>query len=261
MAGPRKRAQAPVHPDDEKAVAAKKLPGYAKEINVRFEKAAKLDGQADDHRLAAALQLAEAKKVCAAAGVGFRKWCEENVVQAYETVRGLVRVGEAPEPAKALADFRKTVRESVARTRAAQGVVIRKTTPVSPSGRAPTDFQIADETLRRMGDQSVALIQSHAQTHGLAVVSATEAKALANKGMEAAKAAFEALTTTEKGEFMKWAAALTGFALVNPLEAQGEAQGPGELPAFLRRPQPEKSPAEKPPSRRRRTEAAAVGAV
>ena len=47
----------------------KKLGPLANEINVRFEKIAKLDGQADDHRLAAALRLEEAKQFCAANGV------------------------------------------------------------------------------------------------------------------------------------------------------------------------------------------------
>ena len=60
-------------------VAEKKLSPLANEINVRFEKASKLDGQADDHRLAAALRLNEAKQLCAASGIRFREWVEKEV--------------------------------------------------------------------------------------------------------------------------------------------------------------------------------------
>ena len=89
----------------------------AREINVRLQKAAEIEGKADDHRLAAALKLAEAKAKCDAASINFKKWCEANVEQKFETVRKLAVVGAAKEPAKALADLREGTRQSVAKSR------------------------------------------------------------------------------------------------------------------------------------------------
>jgi hypothetical protein len=85
----------------------------ANEINVRFEKAEKLFGQADDHRLAASILLAVAKERCREAKINFRQWCEKNVMQSYETVRKLIHIGVAENREKnsgklLLADMRAT---------------------------------------------------------------------------------------------------------------------------------------------------------
>ena len=94
------------------------LPGIAKEINARLEKAAQIIGKADDHRLSAALKLEEARQKCKAERVNFKKWCETNVKHAYETVRKLVRVGGAPDPKLALEDLRGGVKKAMKKTRA-----------------------------------------------------------------------------------------------------------------------------------------------
>lgn len=91
------------------------LKPIAKEINVRFTKAAKLDRDADDHRLAAALKLAEAKAKCEADKLNFKKWAEENVSQGYETVRKLVVIGAADDPQAALEDMRDGNKKSTLR--------------------------------------------------------------------------------------------------------------------------------------------------
>lgn len=94
----------------------------AKEIDVRFEKASKLDGQADDHRLAAALLLADAKKKCEDVGLNFKEWANANIHQSYENVRKLVTVGQAEDPKLALTDMREAnkVRNRELRERQAQ---------------------------------------------------------------------------------------------------------------------------------------------
>lgn len=84
----------------------RQLAAAAKEINVRLEKAAQIEGKADDHRLAAALKLAEAKAVCKDNKMPFKKWVAAHVDKSYDEVRKLAVVGEAPEPAKALEDLR-----------------------------------------------------------------------------------------------------------------------------------------------------------
>ncbi|HLO75919.1 MAG TPA: hypothetical protein VK196_05620 [Magnetospirillum sp.] len=80
---------------ESRAVIEANLERDAKEINVRLEKAEKLAGQADDHRLAAAILLAAAKERCQEAKIIFQQWCETNVKQSYETVRKLIPIGVA----------------------------------------------------------------------------------------------------------------------------------------------------------------------
>ena len=65
--------------------ALRKLAPFAKEINTRLEKAAKMEDNAYDHRLAAALQLDKAKKQAEADKIPFKKWCEENVLKKRKT--------------------------------------------------------------------------------------------------------------------------------------------------------------------------------
>lgn len=83
-----------------------KLRPIAKEINVRFERADKYETQADDHRLAAALQLAQARKMCHSVKISFKDWCDTNVTTGYETVRKLAVIGSKPNPRLALEDMR-----------------------------------------------------------------------------------------------------------------------------------------------------------
>ena len=101
-------------PLDEKVLHKNKvaLEQAAHEINARMERFEKLGSQADDHRLAAALRLADAKKLCRASKIDFGKWVEKNVKQSYETVRKLLPIGVAESEkagagVKLLADLRK----------------------------------------------------------------------------------------------------------------------------------------------------------
>lgn len=98
-AGPRAAA-----PDVE--IPEGRLATLAHEINTRFTLADRHDAQANDHRLAAAIRLAEAKKVCEERKINFRRWAEESVPQSYETVRKLAGVGAAPDPQLALETWR-----------------------------------------------------------------------------------------------------------------------------------------------------------
>ena len=91
---------------EKERLVSTKLDPMAKEINVRLEKAAKADSQADDHRLAAAIRLGDAKDFCTDEKVNFKDWCTKNVEQAYETVRKLATIGQSEDPAKALEDMR-----------------------------------------------------------------------------------------------------------------------------------------------------------
>jgi hypothetical protein len=98
--------------DAVKTKATHDLEGAAKEINVRLQKANEIEGKADDHRLAAAIKLAEAEKLCIAAGMKFKDWAEKNITQSWETSRKLLAVGKAPEPTLALQDLRGRNKEA-----------------------------------------------------------------------------------------------------------------------------------------------------
>lgn len=96
-----------------KKEAGIRLPQIALDINVRMDKASKLEGQADDHRLAAAILAAEARKHCKASGDDFDAWFAENIknpttggVLGDRTKRFLLMIGSSDNPAEKLAEVR-----------------------------------------------------------------------------------------------------------------------------------------------------------
>lgn len=164
--------------------AKKALPALAHEINSRFELAAKIEGKADDHRLAAALQLAKAEEMCKAGGIDWKKWVEKNVKQSYETARKLVAVGKAPKPKLALADMRKSNAE---RNKAHR----EKTKKAAKTNGAPAEAHTAPAIL---------------------------------SGVEALQAAFSDLKPKDRVDFVKWAAGETGYKLVDEFETATPAK-------------------------------------
>lgn len=166
------------------AKAEAKLEPIAKEINVRLEKAAMMDGKADDHRLAAALKFAEAKKLCESTpGLKFEEWSKKHVPnQSFETVRQLARIGAAEKPELALADLRKSNAERNkahrAKTKKA-GKSGAGDLPSAPSRSAATPFQRAEAALSELPESVVKeLVTSQAGQLGFQVVSDKELKDL-----------------------------------------------------------------------------------
>lgn len=148
------------------------LKPIAKEINVRFQKAGELDGKADDHRLAAALQLESARRQCKDAKIGFEKWCEKNVDKSYDEVRKLVAIAKAPEPTKAFADMRAGAAERNRAMRKRQKVSRDATAPAS---KAESAWEAADALVESLPDkEALSLITARASPLGMAVVSETE---------------------------------------------------------------------------------------
>ncbi len=202
------------------AKSMKALEPIAKEVNTRFEKAAKLDGQSDDHRLAAALRLEDARKEAEKVGLNFKKWVEENIVgQSYETVRKLVAVAQAPVPALALADMRTKNKEASKKHRAKTAASRDTSKPAAPTA---SPFKRADEALSALDDKtSLELLKSRAGKIGMAVVSETAAK-LATPGIgatpvDAVVAAFMALAPREKTDAAFLIAEAIGMKLTSAL--------------------------------------------
>lgn len=159
--------------------AKKALPALAHEINVRFGLAEQNAKKSDDHRLAAALQLAKAEELCKANGIPWKEWVSKNVKQSYETVRKLVSVGKADKPILALADQRMANAER-------------------------------NKAFREKTKKKVAAITAAAPR------TAPAPEVLA--GVDALKAAFSDLKPKDRVDFVKWAASETGFKLVDEFE-------------------------------------------
>ena len=230
-----------------------KLKPIAKEINERLVKADKMTSDAFDHRLAAAIRLEDARKMCQKSGVQFKKWVEANVKQSYETVRKLVAVGASDNPKLALEDMRLSTKKRVEkhRAKASSEKVLHNTTESSgPStGLSRTPWEVADDMIASLGDkEQLSLIQSRAHLIGRKVITAKDAEALraaiapgnVSPALKAMKKAFKAMKASDKMKFLNWAAKEVG-AIVHSSISNGHDEAPipekgGEdIPESMRR--------------------------
>ena len=213
--------------------ALRKLQPMAKVINTRLEQAEKADQKAEDHRLAAALQLAEAKAYCEDHKVNFKTWAEKNVDdlregrKTFQTVRKLAAIGSQPDPQKALQDTRKrnkAANKKLRDSRAAPAKQIEGPAAGKPKPKSP--FAQAQEVLDELGDETeVKVLQSRASHHGLVVMSEAavakdreeikaaadrvreaekQARKVAPQGISALKKGFGALSADGKLKFAEW---------------------------------------------------------
>ncbi len=142
----------------------------ARAINARMAKVEKLGAQADDHRLAAALELAAAKTICEEHKIAFAKWCEKNLSGklSYKEAHVLAQIGSSGDPEKArlaLSDHRKKGAERNKKMREARKVEAPKPAP------APSRMEVP------LSDDAGAL-----------------------------RSAFEMLSGADQEDFLKWAA-------------------------------------------------------
>ena len=153
----------------------------AKAINASFVKATKLDGQADDNRLAAAIRIAAAKATCDKVKINFKKWCEDCITeQSYENVRKLAAIGASDNPAQALADARdknkaanKSARERTTAAKPAKSSVVGAVLAV------PTDFDLATQAIGNLNETGqVELCRSLLSKLGFAVIKKSDLEAL-----------------------------------------------------------------------------------
>lgn len=235
----------------KEASALTKLKPIAKEINTRLEKADKYASDAFDHRLAAALRLEDARKMCAAAGLKFKDWAEANVTLAYETVRKLAAIGAAPKPRIALEDMREYNRKKSATARKSKGTDVTKQRTDEPPANVPsrTKWEVTEDMMKSLDDKGqLTLIESRAHLMGYKVVTAADAELLRTAKAPGAvsptiklmKSAFGALKPSNKMSFLKWAAKEVGakidFTLSNGAdEAPIPDKGGIDVPATMRR--------------------------
>jgi len=225
----------------KQVTALRKLAPFAKEINVRLEKATKSEDQAYDHRLAAALQLDKAKDECKKSRINFKSWCEENVKQSYETVRRLASVGGSPNPKQALEDMRgknklanKKLRDKKAATAKvpAAGSQGPKETPTT---RVLAGLDAMDD------DAAFKIIKDQASKFDHALVTKSEAVAARKRAKDSivdqVKALFNSGTAADKMDIVIWAAEQTGTTISNGIDVPpaGDNIGDLEIPDSLRR--------------------------
>jgi hypothetical protein len=226
-------------------VANKSLAPIAKEVNVRFDKIAKLEGDANDHRLSASLQIARAAQICEGAGIKFKDWAADNLKddkgtpRPWETVRKLLYVGKADEPAKALADQRAAGKKAQAKLRDKKKTT-EATARVTHAPIAPIDVVVGLKP-----EDQLALVKKVSKDLGMSVVSETDAKALdqfrkepmkvvekpAAKtpfGYDAIVAGIGDLKTSDKVKLLRWLADVVGYNVVERKADEGL-----EIPGFL----------------------------
>lgn len=222
------------------------LKNTAKEINHRMAQADQMDGKADDHRLAAAIKLEEARKLCEKRKVNFKKWCEQNVEKSYETVRRLVAVGGAPNPKLALEDMRAGNKKRNKAMRDRKKAAAK--TQALPSPRT-TPYSMAETALKAMPDKDqFTFLDSKANKLGFRVVTTDDMKLLAEakRGTlktetkqasvkpgtaDAVIAAFKSLATaTEKLTVVKALVALVGGKFTHDFDTGEDGL---EIPATL----------------------------
>jgi len=231
--------------------AIRELKPLVKKINTHFALAKKNDAKADDNRLAAALHLDDAKQRCEADGLNFKKWAMENIEdQAWETVRKLVAVGGAANPALALADMRAGNKTDAKKSRQKAKAKARGHAATVETLRQTTPLERIDQAFEAISDKAtLEIIKSRAKKEGMAEVSATDAKIIKSKqngdGLMMAKNAFDALGASDKRKLAEYAAGMLGMVLATPADADHRFEtdpkvkvggdDPGPVPDFLQR--------------------------
>ena len=206
----------------------KELTKDAKEINVRLEKAEKLIGQADDHRLAAAIKMDEAKERCRESKINFKEWSADNVKKSdgtpysYESIRKLLPVGAAEREeegagAVMLEDMRnknKKANQKARESAKTSGSATGSEPKSSPKRQMPEERALAAFDEMQQGSKE-NLVRSQAESMGYVLMDRDEAKRKTNQAKSASpdfadiadlKKAFKELSGSDQMTFANWAA-------------------------------------------------------
>tara|TARA_R100000781_G_scaffold80483_2_gene49673 strand:- start:1742 stop:2551 length:810 start_codon:yes stop_codon:yes gene_type:complete len=229
-----KAQQAKKAREAEIAAANKKLNPLAKDINVRLGKADSKMADANDMRLSAALQLAEAEKVAKQAKIPFKTWVTDNITgRSYETARRLLvvgRLGDTDEARLQLGDLRsgEAARKRTSRQKkkaekeaAEKRASFNEKNPVDAVARSLGSLDESDQR---------SVIDTTARKQGMVLVAKDDARGLSkvksvleSEGtLEAAKNAFDSLTAKDKMALLRYASEITGTPLSSPAETAAE---------------------------------------
>lgn len=247
--------------DSTKAAAAAagliELEPIARDLVGRVKAIAKAEGKADEHRLAAALQLAAAEKIAAATGVDLKRWTQEHTPLAWETARKLLAVGKADNPQEALAAMRAAdaARQQESRTKRKASGIRGKSKSKGEGEDADDDtgktekvgpFTAACEMLETMPKRTAEqVLRACAPKLDLAVMSKAEAdkaKAAATPAGDApaAMAAYKALTPAARHEFCLYVMRDCNIKAAGKPELKPGDEG--DVPGFMKREAPAAQP-------------------
>ena len=217
------------------------LVSVAKEINVRLEKANQAEGKADDHRLAAALKLEEARKKCQFAKISFKQWIDNNVTKSFAEVYKLAKVGAASEPKKALADMRSGAAARNRALRKRQSMSRDTIAAASENQSTATPYERADQLIALLPDKQIlTLVGNKVAPLGMRLVSDASAKKLRqledSNGRPITYAevqkVFLGLKASDKIMFVKWAGDNIGVEVTG--DFQDDKHGV-DIPESMRR--------------------------
>ena len=249
-----KRAVAESKAKGSQTTALKTLTPIAKDINTRLDKAAKMENDAYDHRLAAAIRLNDAHKIIKKTkGMTIKVWCESNIELSYSNVKHLTKVGAAKNPRLALEDLRvknklanAALRDRVAKAKAKQPAVKK----ITASGKKPPKLSVGERVEAALTStdtqHAVKIIEVAAEQRSLAVVTLDEAKA-ARRAAQLQKMStvgrikqmLSASRGSEQMEVLSWLAGEVGVALPDtftvPEVAPTSDEDLTDIPDFLRR--------------------------
>jgi hypothetical protein len=115
----------------------------------------------EGYRVRYAVQLAEAKAVCAANKIPFKAWVEEHFHLSYDYCRALAKAGAADDPVLAIEDMRAGVRERVEKSKTKSGVRTPPPPADDPVEQEPADAD-ADERRNVIDKAIVAALHGDA---------------------------------------------------------------------------------------------------
>ena len=200
--------------------ALRALTPLAKEINVRLGKAAKLEGDAADHRLAAAIGMKDAKEMCDKSKINFKKWAEAHLDAKYNSIRKSLMIAQAKDPKAKMDEVReqnkaanKTLRTKAKEEKKAVTAVTAQT----PADRILGGFDVIDEK------SGIALVKSQAENYGIILATKDTFAEAKGVSLQFVKRAYTLLTPLERAEFIEWATA----------PAVETAEELDEIPGFL----------------------------
>lgn len=249
----KKKAAAEAEKAKKREKAEGELEKDAKEINYRMEQAEKMDVKADDHRLSAAIRMAEAKERCKDAGLKFNDWAEEYLKNAEGkplspvTIRAMLPIGAAgmDDPDKGmlmLEDKRKKNAAANKKMRDKKKAAAASQSKDPERKKEPLERATEAVEAAKTKSEKQNIARAVAEKQGLAVMPADEAKKLkdaAKSSEEDSKLSqrelmeqrFQRMSQKGKVDFVKWAAKELG----GTFEFDEEEEDPLEIPEKLKR--------------------------
>ena len=193
----------------EKAAITKLAP-MAKVINTRMDKYNQGLVKADDHRLAAAIEMDAAKQVCIDAKIPFKRWCEENCPEhSYETIRKLAAVGGSDNPTAALEDMRNRNNKA---NKDYQDKKRSKGGSMTSTALGKTPEAVAIEALNAIEYEAPkrVILEQQARAIGYEVVKKGEEPTTT---LDSLKVAFDALSDDDQDAFVAFIADALGLTM------------------------------------------------